>query len=392
MSGHAAQSIDTMVIGGGQAGLSVGYHLAKRGIPFVIVDAHERIGDAWRTRWDSLRLFTPNRLNGLDGMPFPARDHSFATKDDMADYLESYASVFELPVQTGVRVDRLRRLGDRFLVSAGDQQFDAGNVVVAMSSWQRPVRPAFASELHPGIVRLHSSEYRNPSQLQPGGVLIVGGGNSGAEIAHEVWRDRQVWLAGPRISQVPFRPESTVGRVLMPFVGRVVFHRILTASTPMGRRFHAKHRFQAEPLLRVKSKDLASAGVERVGRVVGVRDGLPMLDDGSVIDAPNVILCTGYHPGFSWIDLPIFEGGVPRHVRGVVEDEPGLYFVGLKLLYAVSSSQIHGVGRDAARVVEAIAGRTVPAHRGTSPPHAGAPSSSDAGVGASHHRTPPGRG
>ncbi|TDE00592.1 flavin-containing monooxygenase [Jiangella asiatica] len=363
MSSQPAASINTVVIGGGQAGLSVGYHLARRGIPFVIVDAHERIGDAWRTRWDSLRLFTPNRLNGLDGMPFPAPGHSFATKDAMADYLESYAARFELPVRTGVRVDGLRRNGDRFLVTAGDQRFDAGNVVVAMSSWQRPERPAFTPALDPGIVQLHSSEYRNPSQLRAGGVLIVGGGNSGAEIAHEICRDHQVWLAGPRVSQVPFRPESAVGRALMPFVGRVVFHRILTTSTPMGRRFHAKHRFQAEPLLRVKSKDLASAGVKRVGRVTGVKDGLPMTDDGTPIDAANVIWCTGYEPGFSWIDLPIFENGLPRQVRGVVEGEPGLYFVGLKLLYAVSSSQIHGVGRDAARVVNAIVARTAPASR-----------------------------
>lgn len=361
MSEHTAESIDTIVIGGGQAGLSVGYRLAKRGIPFVIVDAHERIGDAWRTRWDSLRLFTPNRLNGLDGMAFPTPSHSFATKDDMADYLESYASRFELPVRTGVRVDGLRRLGERFLVTAGDQQFDAANVVVAMSSWQKPERPAFASELAPGIVQLHSSEYRNPSQLRAGSVVIVGGGNSGAEIAHEVCRDRQAWLAGPRIGQIPFRPESTVGRMLMPFIGRVVFHRVLTTSTPMGRKFHAKHRSQAEPLLRIKSKDLASDGVERVGRVTGVKDGLPLLDDGTLLDAANVIWCTGFHPGFSWIDLPIFENGAPRHVRGVIEDEPGLYFVGLKLLYAVSSSQVHGVGRDAARVVEAITDRTVSA-------------------------------
>lgn len=366
MSTNTAESIDTIVIGGGQAGLSVGYHLAKRGIPFVVVDAHERIGDAWRTRWDSLRLFTPNRLNGLDGMPFPAPHHSFATKDDMADYLESYASRFQLPVRTGVRIDGLRRQGERFLVTAGDQQFHAGNVVVAMSSWQKPERPVFASKLHPGIVQLHSGEYHNPSQLQAGGVLIVGGGNSGAEIAYELCRDRQVWLAGPRIGQIPFRPESNVGRLLMPFIGRVVFHRVLTTKTPMGRKFHAKHRSMAEPLLRVKSKDLASAGVERVERVTDVKDGLPLLDDGRLIDAANVIWCTGFHPGFSWIDLPIFEKGQPRHDGGIAEDEPGLYFVGLKLLYAVSSSQVHGVGRDAARIADAIA---QPARRSPSPGH-----------------------
>lgn len=357
MNSQTHETIDTIVIGGGQAGLSVGYHLAKRDIRFVILDAHERVGDAWRMRWDSLRLFTPNRLNGLDGMPFPVPGHSFATKDDMADYLEAYAARFELPIRTGVRVDGLRRQGERFLVTTGNQSFEADNVVVAMSSWQAPKRPEFAAELNSEIVQLHSSEYRNPAQLQDGGVLIAGGGNSGAEIAYELRRSRQVWLAGPRIGQVPFRPESITGRVLMPFVGRVVFHRVLTTSTPMGRKFRAKHMSMAEPLIRVKSKDLAAAGVERVRRVTDVKDGLPFLDDGRLIDAANVIWCTGFHPGLSWIDLPIFENGAPTHVRGVVADQPGLYFVGLKLLYAVSSSQVHGVGRDAARAADAIADR-----------------------------------
>lgn len=365
MSEHTAEPIDTIVIGGGQAGLSVGYHLARRNLRFIIVDAHERIGDAWRTRWDSLRLFTPNRLNGLDGMAFPASGHSFATKDDMADYLESYAARFQLPVRTGVRVDSVRRQGDRFLVTARDQVFDAGNVVVAMSSWQEPRRPDFAAELAPDIVQLHSAEYRNPSQLRPGGVLIVGGGNSGAEIAHELCGNRQVWLGGPRVAELPFRPESPAGRALMPFIARVVFHRVLTTSTPMGRRFHAKHRFGAEPLLRIKSKQLAAAGVQLVGRVEGVRDGRPSLEDGTAIEAANVIWCTGYRAGLSWIDLPIFDNAAPRHVRGVVEDEPGLYFVGLKFLYSVSSAQVHGVGRDAALVADAIAGRAVPAPRAT---------------------------
>src|SRR5919198_3203354 len=144
-----AQHIQTIVIGGGQAGLAVGYHLRRQGLPFLIVDAHERIGDAWRKRWDSLRLFSPARYNHLDGMPFPAPGFSFITKDEMADYLEAYAARFDLPVKTGVRVQRLSRPGERFRIEAGDDLFEADNVGVAIAKYQRPRGPEFAAELAP---------------------------------------------------------------------------------------------------------------------------------------------------------------------------------------------------------------------------------------------------
>jgi putative flavoprotein involved in K+ transport len=172
-----AQRIETVVVGGGQAGLSVGYHLARRGLSFVILDANERVGDTWRSRWDSLRLFTPARFNGLDGMPFPGPPHSFSTKDEVADYLETYAAKLGLPVRTGVRVGCLSRNSGRSLVDAGSQRFEADNVVVAMGSDQLPRLPQFAANLDSTIVQLHSSAYRNAAQLQEGRVLVVGMGN-----------------------------------------------------------------------------------------------------------------------------------------------------------------------------------------------------------------------
>lgn len=355
------EDVETLVIGGGQAGLAVGYHLGQRDLPYAIVDANERIGDAWRKRWDSLRLFTPNRLNALPGMPQTGYHWKFPSKDEWADYLEAYARRFDIPVETGVRVERLSREGDRFVAVAGDRRFEADNVVVAMSSWQQPRTPAFASELDPSIVQLHAGEYRNPGQLQDGGVLVVGAGNSGAEIASELARTRDVWLSGPSTGAIPFRPESVVARVLLPFVGRVVFHRLLTTSTPVGRKVRPKMVATGEPLLRVKPKDLTDAGVERVPRVTGVQGGRPQLEDGRRLDVANVVWCTGFHPGFSWIDLPTVVKGTsePQHRRGVVEELPGLYFVGLKFLHSVSSEQIHGVGRDAARIADAIADRHV---------------------------------
>lgn len=350
------ERIDTVVIGGGQAGLSVGYHLSKRGVPFVILDAHARVGDAWRRRWDSLRLFTPARFSSLDGMRFPAPPHSFPTKDEMADYLEAYAQRFQLPVRCGVRVERLSRLRDRFLVVAGGLQFEADNVVVAMSDWQRPRVPASARELNSRIVQLHSFDYRNPAQLQPGGVLIVGAGNSGAEIALDVIRGHETWLSGRDTGHVPFRIDGPAARfLLVRLLLRGVFHRILTVKTPIGRRVRAKMIHLGQPLVRTKPQDLIAAGVKRVPRLARVANGLPVLEDGQVLDVSNIIWCTGFHSGFSWIDLPVFDtDGDAKHDSGVVPGEPGLYFVGLKFLYAASSSTIHGVGRDAARIADRI--------------------------------------
>jgi len=349
--------VNTVVVGAGQAGLSTAYHLMKRGVPCLIVDDGDRVGDVWRRRWDSLRLFTPARHAGLDGLPFPAAPFSFPTKDEMADYLETYARTFSLPVRLGTRIDRISRVGDAFLLVSGDRHIEATNVVVAMAQYQRPRVPPFAADLDAGIRQLHSLEYRNPAQLRPGGVLIVGAGNSGAEIALEVARNHRTWMAGPDTGHVPFRIDGIPARMgLTRLVLRVLFHRILSIATPIGRRVRPKVLHKAAPLIRVKPKSLAEANVERVPRVKGVRDGLPLLDDGRVMDVASVIWCTGFDAGFSWIDLPVFgPDGQPRHDAGVVPGEPGLYFVGLHFQYAFSSDMIHGVGRDAARIAEAVA-------------------------------------
>ena len=350
---------ETVVIGGGQAGLSVGYELMRRDRPFVILDANQRIGDAWRNRWDSLRLFTPARYDGLAGMPFPAPAHSFPTKDQVADYLEAYAAHFELPVRTGVRVDRLSRNGDRYMVAAGDRRFEADQVVVAMASFQVPRVPGFAPELDAGVIQLHSAQYRNPSQLQEGGVLVVGVGNSGAEIALEVAGGHPTWLAGKESGHVPFRIEGAPARfVFQPLLFRVIGHRVLTVDTPIGRRMRPRLLSHAAPLVRVKPKELAAAGVRRVPRVVGVRDGRPLLEDQQVPEVANVIWCTGFGPDFSWIDLPVLGDSEPLHHRGIVANEPGLYFVGLFFLYAMSSGFLPGVGRDAGYIVEHITSRS----------------------------------
>lgn len=349
------ERIETVVIGAGQAGLSVGYHLRRLGRRFVILEGHRRIGDTWRKRWDSLRLFTPARFDALPGLPFPAAGWSFPTKDDMADYLEGYARHFALPVVTGTTVTRVSREGRRYLVETSGRSFEADHVVVAMASYQRPRVPPFARALAPEIVQLHSFDYRNPAQLAAGAVLIVGAGNSGAEIARELAPSHRVMLSGRDTGSVPFDIHGLSGKLFAPFVLRVLFHRILTIRTPVGRKARPAMIGKGGPLIRVKPRQLAAAGIERVPRVLEVRGGQPVLEDGRTLDVANVIWCTGFHPGFSWIDLPVFGGdGEPVHDGGVVTGEPGLYFVGLHFLYAFSSTMIHGVGRDAQRIAKAI--------------------------------------
>lgn len=354
------EHFDVIVIGGGQAGLAVGYHLARSGVRFVILDAGDRIGDPWRKRWDSLRLFTSARFDGLDGMPFPAPRNYFPTKDEMADYLESYADRFRLPVRSRMRVLGLSKHGNRFVAKCAMAELEADQVVVAMANYQRPNVPAFAAELSKEIVQMPSIDYRNLRQLQPGGVLIVGAGNTGAELAMEAARGRhRVWMSGRSTGAIPFRPERFLGRnLLQPFVLRLIFHRLLTVRTPIGRSVRSKILSGGQPLIRIRPEDLIAASVQRVPRVVGVRDGRPLLEDGRALDAANVIWCSGFHPDFDWIDLRIVgDDGKPLHQGGVVVNQPGLYFVGLNFLYAMSSSMIHGVSRDAARIVTAIQAR-----------------------------------
>ena len=348
---------DTVIIGGSQAGLATGYHLKQQGQRFLILEANDRVGDAWRKRWASLRLFTPAKYDGLPGLPFAGGRTSFPTKDEFADYLEDYAERFELPVRAGTRVERLARENGVLVVSTREGSIEADQVVVATGAHQIPRVPAASGDLDPRIIQLHSSEYRAPEQLRDGGVLVVGAGNSGAEIALELSQSRPTWLSGRDVGEIPVPHGSRRARLVLPLI-RFMGHHVLTIRTPLGRKVGPKLAEGATPLIRTKTADLVAAGVERVARVAGVQDGLPVLEDGRVLDVPNVVWCTGFGRDYSWIDLPLFsEDGGPRHERGVVEAEPGLYFMGLRFQYAVTSDVLPGVGRDARYVARHIAGR-----------------------------------
>lgn len=347
---------ETLVIGGGQAGLAVGYHLAQRGLPFAILDGNERIGDAWRKRWDSLRLFTPARYSGLPGMPFPGSPSSYPTKDEAADYMEAYAREFRLPVRTGVHVNRVSKVGNLFEVDCGTNSLFAENVVVATGASHSPRIPSFAPQLNESIVQLHSSEYRSPSQLRQGGVLVVGAGNSGAEIAIELAPYHQTWLSGRHPGQEPTRAGTLPDQLFTPLMWFMAT-RVLNVRNPVGRRMrdHFLDPPRGIPLGRVRQKDITEAGVGRVPRMKGVSGGYPLLEDGQDLEVSNVIWCTGFTPGFQWIDLPVpNHNNIPIHDRGVVESCPGLYFIGLLFLYTLSSGLLGGVGRDAEHIVDHI--------------------------------------
>ena len=349
------QRVQTVVVGGGQAGLAASHELSARGLPHVVLEGGDRVGDSWRRRWESLRLFTPARYDGLPGRPFPGDPWALPTKDELAAYLEAYAA--DLPVRTGVHVRRVSRSGADYLVESDSGAWHAQNVIVATGFDRVPRVPDYASTLRSEIAQLDAGSYRRPDLLGPGDVLVVGAGNSGADIALELAATRRTFLSGRHPGEVPWRITHPLARPLNRLVFWAFGH-VLTTGTPIGRRARADVLAHSGPLIRVKSRDLSAAGVHRVPRTSGVRDGLPVLDDGRTMNVSTVVWCTGFDPDHSWLDLPVLDHeGRPVHVRGVT-DEPGLYFLGLLFQHSLASSMVNGVGADAAVVARHIADRS----------------------------------
>jgi putative flavoprotein involved in K+ transport len=364
MKTNSSNHHEAVVIGAGQAGLAAGYHLARRGIEFTVLESGRRVGDVWRERYDSLRLYSPARYDALPGLPFPLARNAFPTGRQMADYLEAYADHHRLPVQTGVRIERLRapnEAGDGgFEISAGDRRYAANQVIVATGAFQRPRVPELAKRLDPAIRQLHSADYRGPHQLADGPVLVVGLSHSGADIAHEVAEaGHRTFVSGVAHGQLPFSVDSRRARVAWPLM-RFVAWNLLTLRTPIGRKMAPKVRAGGGPLLRVRRGDLEAAGVTlNEARTIDVdARGRPALADGTALDVANVVWCTGFRPDYGWIDLPVFgENGWPKERRGVVDDQPGLFFLGIPFLYSFTSMLVLGAGRDAAYVVDRLAAR-----------------------------------
>jgi putative flavoprotein involved in K+ transport len=352
---------EVVVIGAGQCGLAASHDLAKRKIDHVVLEANGRIGDNWRTRYDSLKLYSPAKYDALPGLPMPLPRSAYPSGHQMADYLEEYARHFDLLVRTGVRVDGLSRAGagHGYIVTAGDRSFEAEQVVMAAGYFRQPHVPAFAADLDPAIRQLHSSDYRRPSQLADGPVLVVGLSHSGADLAHETAsHGHRTIVSGKGHGQLPVSVDSRAGRLGWP-VMKFLASNVLTLRTPIGRRMAPEIRKGGAPLLRHRRSDLLKAGVELTdARTAGVQDGKPVLADGTVLDVANVIWCTGFRPDYSWIHVPLLDDeGWPMQDRGVVTSAPGLYFLGLLFQYGFTSMLVVGAGRDAAYVVDRIAAR-----------------------------------
>jgi putative flavoprotein involved in K+ transport len=357
VAGAHGERYDVIVIGAGQAGLATGYYLARRGIRFVILDGGSEIGEVWSKRWDSLRLFSPAKYSSLPGFAFPAAPFHLPTKDEVAAYFKAYAARFHLPVRLGIKVTRVYREGPQYFLETSAGRFTAQQVVIAIGTYHAPKLPAFAKDLDASIVQLHSSQYRNPQQIQIGKVLVVGAGSSGGQIAVDLAQTHDVYLAGRDPGNAPRR-----------FLGLDIYWWLYATGLGHLRRNSWLGRKMARSLDRggshgggrvaLSTRTILEAGVKWVPRVAGARNGLPVFDNGQVLDIQTIIWATGYRPDYHWIEgMPVNRAGYPVHTRGVVEGEPGLYVMGLVFQYRMNSHMVGGVGRDAEYLGKVIAER-----------------------------------
>ncbi|RJT07533.1 NAD(P)/FAD-dependent oxidoreductase [Halococcus sp. IIIV-5B] len=349
---------DVVIIGGGQSGLATGYYLTQRNIEYVILEASGRVGDSWRHRWDSLRLFTQAKNSSLPGMRFPSNPESYPTKDEVANYLESYVSCFSLPVRLDTRVKGVDRAGERYRVETDDGVYHAKQVIIATGPFLDPSRPTFSEDIGDAIDDYHSSEYMNPSHFETDGdILVVGAGNAGTEIALELaCTGRRTLLAGPSVGYVPMRV----------FNSRFFWWlatNLLTAENVVCRMIENYSRSHGDPLVRYSESTAKQANVERVGRVTGVEAGYPVIESGQRLNVSGVVWATGFDLNYEWLNIPGLEidsDGYPIHDRGIVPGELGLYFVGLPYQTTLVSASLGGVGVDADRIASTVAQRLSP--------------------------------
>lgn len=349
----ATQSLDIVVIGAGQAGLAVGYYLKKTGLTFRLLDAATRVGESWRERYDSLKLFTPAEYDNLPGLKFPAPKGTYPTKDLVAGYLEAYARQFSLPVQLRTKVTSLKREGGTFRLRTNRGSIQAAQVVVATGPFQTPFTPAVSQQLDGGVVQLHSSAYRNETQLPSGDVLVVGAGNSGLQIAEELLASRPVTLAQGKPQ--PFLPQRVAGRSIFWWLERLRLSRV-PATSWLGQQLK-----QRDPVIGTNTAELKRKGLRVTSRVVGASGQTVTLADGHTLKPSSIIWATGFRPDYDWIHLPVTDaGGHPIHQQGTTSVD-GLYFLGLSWQRTRGSALLGWVGQDAAYIAERIARKSSPA-------------------------------
>ena len=347
-AGPGDGALDVVVVGAGQAGLAIAWQVSRRGLRLLVLEAAAELGQSWRSRWDSLTLFTPAQYDALPGMPFPAPADTYPTKDPVADYLQAYADAFRLPVRLNARVTSLSRSGNGFEVRTADQTFSARRVVVATGPFQVPFIPAAASGLDSAVTQIHSADYRNPGALPDGPVLVVGGGNSGLQIAEELSGSRRVDVSMG--TSPPILPQRPLGRDLFWWLTRLGLMRV-PADSRLGRRVQARGEF----VIGTSRRSLKRAGVTFRPRMVGAEGRTVRFADGSTLDVGVVLWATGYRSDYSWISIPgVVRDGRVAHRRGVT-DVPGLYFLGLSWQHTRGSALLGFLDDDASHIVDRIA-------------------------------------
>jgi putative flavoprotein involved in K+ transport len=339
--------LDVVVVGGSQAGLAMAWYLAQQGLRFVVLEAGPEVGHVWRSRWDSLKLFTPAQYDALPGMAFPAPADTYPAKDPVADYLQAYAKTFELPVRVNARATSLTRTDGGFEVQAGGQTYRARQVVVATGPFQVPFVPPQARGLDPSVTQLHSADYRTPQSLPEGPALVVGGGNSGFQIAEELAATRTVDLS--IATRYPMLPQRPAGRDLFWWLTRSGLLRVTVTSRP-GRRMSRR-----DFVIGTNRRRLERAGVRFRPRLVDAEGRTVRFADHRLLEDVGVVVwATGYRPDYTWIDIPdVVREGHVAHRRGVTE-VPGLYFVGLSWQHTRGSALLGFVQEDAAYLAEHI--------------------------------------
>jgi putative flavoprotein involved in K+ transport len=346
-----------VVVGGSQAGLAMAWHLAQQGLRFLVLEAGPEVGHVWRSRWDSLKLFTPAQYDALPGMAFPAPADTYPTKEPVADYLQAYVAAFNLPVRLNARATRLSKTDDGFEVQTADSTFRARQLVVATGPFQVPFVPPQARGFDPSVTQVHSADYRNPQALPGGPVLVVGGGNSGFQIAEELAATRTVDLS--IATRYPMLPQRLAGRDLFWWLTRLGLLRVTVNSRP-GRRMSRR-----DFVIGTNRRRLERKGVRFRPRLVDAEGRTVRFADHSLLEDVRVVWATGYRPDYAWIHIPgVVREGQVVHRRGVTE-VPGLFFLGLSWQYTRGSALLGFVNDDAAYLADRIA--TGPGAAGSAP-------------------------